>query len=104
MALSDRVDELRREVATLAERVDNLRISYSRADRAQEVHVRELADLKRDVVLLRREIEALQKWREDHKKDQDERTRRLWAFGPNLVAALLSGVISATVAYFVARR
>jgi hypothetical protein len=42
----------------------------------------------------RKDIEALQKWKDDLKKEKDEGARRLWAFGPNITAAIISSIIA----------
>jgi hypothetical protein len=54
------------------------------------------SDMRREhekgIALLKREVEELKKWKEDQKKEHDEHGRRLWAFGPNLLAAII-GII-----------
>lgn len=53
-----------------------------------------LVALEKGNVEFRKDIEALQKWKDDVKKDRDETSRRLWALMPNLLAALISAVVS----------
>jgi predicted nucleic acid-binding Zn-ribbon protein len=107
MALSDKVEELQRTVATLQERVTHILNSLDKLHTDHKETVHELAELRRehekDLLLLKRDGEDIKKWREEKKKEGEERTRRFWAFGPNVVGALVSGVISAVVAYLVAR-
>jgi septal ring factor EnvC (AmiA/AmiB activator) len=108
MALGDKVDELQRHVATLIAQMGQVLKSLDGVFDAQRGTEQDLAALKREfereIALLRREIDDVKKWKEDLKKDRDERSRRLWAFGPSIVAALISGAIAAVVAYFVSRR
>jgi hypothetical protein len=53
-----------------------------------------IASLEKDFVAVRKDLESLQKWKDELKKERDEAGRRLWAFGPNPLAAVVSGVIS----------
>jgi hypothetical protein len=39
-------------------------------------------------------VEAIQKWKDELKKEKEEATRRWWSFGPNITAALISGAIT----------
>jgi chromosome segregation ATPase len=108
MALGDKVEELQKAVAALIERLDSTVKSLDFLTEAHRESVRELANLRREqekeTALLRREIEALNKWKDELKDESRERGRRVWAFGPNVVGALISGLIAAAVAYFVASR
>jgi hypothetical protein len=69
---------------------------------------RELADLRRayerDLALHARALEELKKAMEAQQKEREERSRRLWSFGPNVVGAVVNGLIAAAVAYFISRR
>jgi predicted RNase H-like nuclease (RuvC/YqgF family) len=107
MALGDKVDELQRSVATLTERLDNARKWLDRLDDSYEENAHHLADVRREnervIALLQREVEELKKWKDDKKKQDDEWSRRLWAFGPNLLAAVIGGLIAAAIAYFIKR-
>jgi hypothetical protein len=60
-----------------------------------------LATIDKDIVALKKDVEGLSKWREELKKERDEAARRLWAFGPNVVAAVISGMMSLAVALLV---
>lgn len=108
MALGDKVDELQRTAATLIERLDNALKSLDAVYEAQRETARELGDLRRqhemEIALLKRELEEFKKWKDEQRKERDERSRRLWAFGPNILAAVIGGLIAAAVAYFVPRR
>jgi chromosome segregation ATPase len=53
-----------------------------------------IVSVEKDLLALRKDLESLQKWRDEMKKEREESTRRLWAFGPNLTAALVSGFIT----------
>ena len=108
MALGDKVEELQRIVAIMSERTERVLESLDELYEGQKAIARELSELRREhekeIALLKREVEDLKQWRAEQKKERDERDRRLWAFGPNVLGALISGLISAVVAYLVARR
>jgi hypothetical protein len=102
-----RIIKLERLVDTLIERVDNavkeLRAVYD----AHSETARLVADLRREaereIALLKREAEDVRRWRDDHRKEREERSRVLWSFGPNVLGALINVVLAALVAYFVSR-
>ena len=56
-----------------------------------------VATIDKDLALLRKDVEGLGKWKEDLKKERDEKARRWWAFGPNITAALISIIGSGIV-------
>jgi hypothetical protein len=107
-----KIDDLRDAVTSLVERVSALDRALNALAAAHAETARMLSDVRRDyekeIALLKRDIEDLKKWKDDEKKAADERSRRLWAFGPNLVAAIISlfGVLlsiagSFAIAYFI---
>jgi len=53
-----------------------------------------LAQLEKDSLGMKKDIESLIKWKEDLKKEKEETVKRFWSFGPNLVAAFVSGIIT----------
>src|SRR5262245_6208539 len=53
-----------------------------------------VASIKEDLVAIKKDIENLQRWKEELKREKEEAARRRWAFGPNITAALISGVIT----------
>jgi hypothetical protein len=61
----------------------------------------EIVAIRLELVALKKDLENRTKWKEDLKKERDEAGRRLWAFGPNLLAAIISGLISLLVALLV---
>jgi hypothetical protein len=79
MALSDKVDALQTSVAALVEREASLRKTVEGLEAAREDATRQLADLRREtereIALLKRELDDLKKWKDDHKKQQDEWSR-----------------------------
>jgi predicted nucleic acid-binding Zn-ribbon protein len=95
-------------VAELNERVNGLVERINAANDAHAANTRALVDLhreyEREIALLKRDVDDLKKWKDDHKKERDETSRRLWAFGPNLLAAIVNVLLAALVAYFVANR
>lgn len=50
--------------------------------------------MRLDLLALRKDVDALTKARDDARREREEGTRRLWAFGPNLLAAVVAGAIS----------
>ena len=56
---------------------------------------KEEEDKEREAYLhLKRDVDELKKWRTDQKLEKDEASRRWWAFGPNITAALIGGFIT----------
>jgi hypothetical protein len=53
-----------------------------------------IASMKEDLVAIRKDIENLQSWKAEQKKEKDEAIRRWWSFGPNIAAALIGGLIT----------
>jgi hypothetical protein len=102
-----KIDEMQTVLATFGERLDNVRneLKESGANLADVVKI--LGEMKTDVALLRKDCEGLQKWKDDLKKEKDEGARRRWAFGPNVVGAivnvLLGAAVSGIVTYFAMR-
>ncbi len=105
---AERLLDLEKLGATLTERLDTSIRELAAVDNAHAETVRVVADLRREsekeVALLKREVEDLKKWKEERKRADDERSRRLWSFGPNVVGAAISVLGAAAVAYFIARR
>jgi hypothetical protein len=50
--------------------------------------------LEKELIALKKDLESLGKWKDELKKEKDEVARRFWAFGPNFLAALVSGAIA----------
>jgi hypothetical protein len=59
--------------------------------------------IQQDLVAFRKDLESLQKWKDDQKKEEDETTRRWWSFGPNIAGAIVNVILTAVVAFVVAR-
>ena len=53
-----------------------------------------ITSIEKEALGIRKDVEALQGWKEELKRDRAEGARRLWAFGPNLLAAIIGGVVS----------
>ncbi len=56
------------------------------------------------IILLKKEIEDLKKWKEEQKKQTEESSRRIWAFGPNVLAAVIGGLFALLVSYLFAKQ
>jgi seryl-tRNA synthetase len=100
MAQGDKIDDLMKLGASLKERVDNLKEQLDEVKRAlKDIHDerKEVADLKTRAALFEHQLIEL-------KKVLEESSRKRWSLVPVIVGAVVSGLISATVAYFVAKR
>ena len=64
--------------------------------------IAELRAIQVKLALLEKDIEAINKWKEDQKKEREEGARRFWAFGPSLVSAIISAIVSGSL-FFLAR-
>ena len=53
-----------------------------------------ITTIEKDLLILRKDLDNLGKWKDDQKKAGDEAARRFWAFGPNVAAAIISGIIT----------
>jgi chromosome segregation ATPase len=115
MALGDKVEELQQtvsrlvsQVAVLQKAVDALEVAHGGALRELAEARREHADVRREhekvLVLLERDSADFKKWKDDHKKEREEQARKLWSFGPNVLGAVINGLIAAVVAFFISRR
>jgi hypothetical protein len=59
-----------------------------------------ITELQRDLALLKKDIDNLKSWKDEQKKQQDESARRLWAFGPNITAGILTVVLTLAMNLF----
>jgi hypothetical protein len=95
---TERLNDLDKEFAAISERLkntikelDTVYKAYSELDRA-------VADWRlayeRESTLSRRDIDDLKNWKDDQKKDKDERTRSWWALTPNLTAAVITIILA----------
>jgi len=104
----EKIDDLEKLVATLTERLDNTIRELRDVGTAHAGTGTTLADFRREVetglLQLRRDIDELKAWKDEQKRQAEERGRRLWAFGPNLLGAVVTVLLSASVAYFISRR
>jgi hypothetical protein len=104
MALGDKVERLQESVTTLVERVSGISKTLDGLGSDLSTTKQAISDLRRElekeVALLKREVEELKNWRADQKRQGEEWGRRVWAFGPSLLAVLVSGLISAAIAFF----
>ncbi len=93
-----RIDDLNQLVAVLNAHVVTLFKQLETVDKAHLETARAMTDLRREhekqLALLQREIDDLRRWKDDHKKERDEQNRRLWSFGPNIVGAVISGIVA----------
>ncbi len=103
----EKIDEMEKVIATFTERLDNVRQELKTASVSLGETMKLLADLKTEFLLLRKDIQGIEKWKDDLKREKDESARRLSAFGPNVAGAivnvLLGAAVSGAVAYFMTR-
>ena len=100
MAQGDQIRELEKDVAGLKERLENQIWVINSALEGSKELVSKLHEYRRELDALQREIGDFKKWKERQEKSKEEWMRRLWAFGPNLVAALIAGVVALVVAKY----
>ncbi len=65
------------------------------------VLVLSLGDIQWNHIGIKKDVDVLGKWKDELKKERDEAARRIWAFGPNIVGAIISGIISFVTAMLV---
>ena len=92
------VDILEARVETLEKRNEELSKKHDKLEDDQKRTLQLFNDSRRELekenLLLKQEIESFSSWREQQKKDRDEKDRRLWAFGPNIAGAIVTAVLS----------
>mgnify|MGYP000912641004 CR=1 FL=1 len=100
---TDKIEEIEKSIAIFGERLNHLREDTKSNSSQLSETTKAFAELKTEIALLRKELEGLQKWKEELKKVKEETVRRVWAFGPNvlgaIVSVLLGALVSAIVAY-----
>lgn len=103
----EKIDELKEAVAVLTEQFQTTFQNLKSVEGRLSEIAKDLADLRREhekeTAMMKRELEDLKKWKDEQKKEHDEWGRRVWAFGPNVIGAVVSGIIAALVAYFISR-
>jgi hypothetical protein len=117
---TDKIEMLENQAANILRRLDvsDTIIQYLKADLAKceeitAVHVSKLTivdhvnlkflqaaivQIEKDHVSFKKDLETLQKWKDELKKEREESTRRWWSFGPNISAAIIGGIIALIVA------
>ena len=56
-----------------------------------------IASIKEELVAIKKDIESLQSWKAEQKKEKEEAERRWWSFWPSITAALISAVVAILV-------
>jgi uncharacterized coiled-coil DUF342 family protein len=93
----DKIDELEKIAATLTERLDTVRNEIQNASRDLAEALKGFSEMKTSIALLKKDCEGFQKWKDETKQEKNEQTRRWWAFGPNIVGAIVNVLLSALV-------
>lgn len=104
---SDRLLELEKAVPSLEKQAEMTEkatdaLGLSHIEISEKVNALRL-DYERAIVLLKKEVEDLKKWKDEQKRESEERARRVWAFGPNALGAVVSVLLAALVAYWIAK-
>jgi chromosome segregation ATPase len=96
---TERINKLERVADLLDDRLNAARKEIEAANGARAEVAKDLAELRKEFgelktrcSLLERDAESVGKWRDDLKRQRDEWLRRMWAFGPNIVAAIISSI------------
>jgi outer membrane murein-binding lipoprotein Lpp len=93
----EKIDELEKLMAILLDREGATRARVDQLHTEMKELAASVAELKTAVALLQHDVAEM-------KKQQEEASKKYWSLLPPLVNAVLSGIISALVAYFVANR
>ena len=59
-----------------------------------------IEELRLAIHSLESSLKSLTSWKDELKKEKDEATRRFWAFGPNITAAVIGGIVAFAVAWY----
>ena len=98
-----KVPELKGVVDVLTERVNALTVEVGKLTAIQAKTAEILNDhhLEQvgETVLIQRDIEDIKKWKSEFQKQKEERSRRAWAFGPNLTAAAIAVILAPISVY-----
>ena len=82
----EKIDELEKTVARIAERLDATIGSLAEVTARQRVSEIDGHDLRRtmelELAMLKRDLDDLKKWKDEQKREREEGSRRAWAFGP----------------------
>jgi chromosome segregation ATPase len=117
---TQRIETLESQAANMMARLDvhdtlleGLKAVLDKGTKATEGHTSKISIIEQTLVMvnlkdmqaaigaiekehlgLRKDLEALQKWKDELKKEKEEITRRWWSFGPNITAAIISGIVA----------
>lgn len=98
---ADRLLDLEKVVPRIGKQLQTSEKAADALNYAHQETIGKVGDLRLDfektIVLLKKEIEDLKKWKEEQKKDTEERARRIWAFGPSALAAVVGGLFALLV-------
>ncbi|MBY0230809.1 MAG: hypothetical protein K2W96_16100 [Gemmataceae bacterium] len=133
MALGDKVERLQEISTALTERVNKLlkdaevsnadqtemrrilhdqrqeialvKLAAEKDDRARKLEAEKLSlESQAVIAALRQRIDALEARETERKKQEEERTRRFWSFGPNITAAIITVVLTVLLNLLLPRR
>ena len=57
--------------------------------------------IEKELIAIRNDLSSLKSWKDDQKKERDETSRRAWALLPNLLAAVVGGLVSLGIALLI---
>ncbi len=93
----EKIDDLISQMQTVNERVDNLARDIVKHDANDEKLQDLMSALTVQVALIKQNVEEM-------KKSQDESGKKRWSLLPPVLGALISSLLAAAIAYFIAKR
>ncbi len=97
----EKIDELEKLVARILKQLETVEKTLDSLNDARKETVQRLNDLQRES---EKRIVVLQEQTSKLEATQERAGTRAWSVVPNIVGAVVSGILAAIVAYFVARR
>ena len=100
----EKIDELEKVVSAIRERLEvaGLELAERRGDTADLAKT--IAEMKTTIAVVQRDVEDIRRQQMEMKKEQEETNKKRWSLLPPIIGTVVSGIISAVVAYFIARR
>ena len=108
---AEKADELQILVASITQRLNYLEKEIGSALAAQGGVTQAVTELALKIADVKRDVSDLGKWRDAQVAAQAEKSRRLWALTPNLLAAIITVtggvfnvILAALIAYLISRK
>ena len=91
--LKDQLKTLRVETAAFSTLATKIAVLEHKVDELWKLHDSQRGT-DREITTLTSTVDELKKGKDDQKKGQEERARRLWALTPNLTAAIITIILA----------